>query len=286
MISAKDLVARIRTVPPLSGAVVQLLEMTKNEMTTTAQIERVVKTDPSLTANLLRVANSAYYRGTNPVSSARPAIVRLGTRGVYEIAVGLSLRNTLPPQIPGYATDAASFIRHGVSVGVLSARLARDIKGIDPDEAFTMGLLHDIGKLVVGTFLATEAAHASDCLLDQNLSFEDMEREVLGTDHTEVGFEVARQWHLPEAVAIAARWHHTPNAAPNPAAQRIASVVHVADALAHLLGHGEDAGELRRRLDTTVPDQLGLDEAQLESLAGSSLVAIQELSDALQAAQA
>jgi putative nucleotidyltransferase with HDIG domain len=286
MISAKDLVARIRTVPPLSGAVVRLLEMTKNETTTTEQIERVVKTDPSLTANLLRVANSAYYRGTNPVSSARPAIVRLGTRGVYEIAMGLSLRNTLPPQIPGYAIDAAGFIRHGVAVGVLSARLARDIKGIDPDEAFTMGLLHDIGKLVVGTFLATEAARAGDCLLDQNLSFEDMEREVLGTDHSEVGFEVARQWHLPEAVGIAARWHHTPNAAPDPASQRIASVVHVADALAHLLGYGEDAGELRRRLDTAVPDQLGLQEEQLETLAGSSLLAIQELADALQTAQA
>lgn len=284
MITATDLVSRVKSLPPLSATVVHLMEMLKRDDTTPAGLERVVNQDPALTANLLRIANSAYYRGTQPVSSARAAIVRLGSRGVYEIAVGLSFRNTLPARIPGYDIESDGFIRHGVAVGVLSERLAREIKGVDRDVAFTMGLLHDLGKLVVGVFLATESQRAQDCLRNEQLSFEEMETEVLGTDHGEVGYEIARQWHLPPEVAIAARWHHTPMAAPDPAAQRLASLVHVADAMAHLFGYGEDAGDLRRRVDDTVPAQLGLTEDQLATIAGSTMESIEEFARALNSA--
>jgi putative nucleotidyltransferase with HDIG domain len=211
-------------------------------------------------------------------------MVRLGSRGVYEIAVGLSFRNTVPSHIPGYDIESEGFIRHGVAVGILSERLAREVQGVDRDVAFTMGLLHDLGKLVVGVYLATESRRAHDCLLDQNVSFEEMENEVLGTDHGEVGHEIARQWRLPPEVAIAARWHHTPMAAPDPAAQRLASLVHVADAMAHMFGYGEDAGDLRRRVDDAVPSLLGLSEDQMAAIAGSTMESIEEFARALNSA--
>jgi len=286
VITAVNLVSRIKSLPPLSTTVVHLMEVLKRDDTTPAQLERLVNQDPALTANLLRIANSAYYRGTRPVPSARAAIVRLGSRGVYEIAVGLSFRKTLPTRIPGYEIESEAFIRHGVAVGVLTERLAREVRGVDRDVAFTMGLLHDLGKLVVGVFLAEEKQRANAFLLDQNVSFEEMEAEILGTDHCEVGHEIARQWRLPAEVAIAARWHHSPMAAPDPGAQRLASLVHVADAMAHLFGYGEDAGDMRRRVDGAVPDLLGLSEDQLAAIAGSTVESIDEFARALNSATA
>lgn len=281
MITAADLVAHIKSLPPLPATVMRLMEMLKRDDSTPQQLERIVNQDLALTANLLRIANSAYYRGTQPVSSARAAIVRLGSRGVYEIAVGLSLRKKLPDRIPGYDIESEGFIRHGVAVGVLCERLTRELKGGERDVAFTMGLLHDLGKLVVGLYLAAEQRRARDFLLDANLSFEEMEHAVLGTDHCEVGEEIARQWGLPREVAIATRWHHTPLAAPDPASQRLASIVHVADAMAYLFGYGDDAGEMRRRVDDQVPELLGLSEDQLATIAGSTVEAIDEFARAL-----
>lgn len=284
MITATDLVAHIKSLPPLSASVMNLMDMLKRDDSTPQQLERVVHQDPALTANLLRIANSAYYRGSRPVSSARAAIVRLGSRGVYEIAVGLSLRSKLPGYIPGYEVESAGFIRHGVAVGVLCERVTREVKGAERDVAFTVGLLHDLGKLVVGMYLAAERRRAQDFLLDTDLSFEEMENAVLGTDHCEVGEEIANRWRLPHEVAIAARWHHKPLAAPDPAAQRLASIVHVADGMAHLFGYGEDAADMRHRLDDQALELLGLSEDQLAAIAGSTVEAIDDFSHALNSA--
>lgn len=285
MITARGIVERIESLPPLSATVTRLKVLLQKEAEgghlTVEQLEKVIRYDPALTANLLRVANSAYYRGKYEITSARAAIVRLGTNGLFEMAMGLSLRRVLPPVLPGYALSASAFIRHAVAVGVLCERLGRETGKVERDAAFTLGLLHDIGKLVVSTYLDEQATRVEASLGDPGVSFEELEKSILDFDHGEVGLEIARQWRLSPGVGFAARWHHQPEGAPEGEARHIASVVHVADGLAHLLGYGLDVGGMHRRMQDTVPDALGLGVATIDRIVSDTLEPIDELSEAL-----
>jgi len=244
-------------------------------------LQQIVELDPALTANLLRIANCAHYRGAQPVSSARAAIVRLGSHGLYEISMGLALRRMIPDPLPGYEVPASAFMRHSVAVAVVSERLARETQAIGSEVAFTMGLLHDIGKLVVGAFLPAPSELRHQQLSNPGASFEDLERELLETDHNEVGEAIALQWNLPAEVVAGVRWHHAPCFAPGGASRRAAAVAHVADALAHLLGHGTVQGDLRHHIDGEAALQLGVTPNELERIAAETLGPIDELVTAL-----
>jgi putative nucleotidyltransferase with HDIG domain len=285
VITAQSIVERIESLPPLSTTVIQLRNLLAKEARgsrlTVVELERVARCDPALTANLLRVANSAYYRGKYPVTSGRAAIVRLGTNGLLEVALGLSLRRVVPAMLPGYELSAPAFIRHAVAVGVMCERLAREIGEVDRDTAFTCGLLHDVGKLVVGTYLSEEASSFESKVDDPAYSVEEAERALLDIDHGEVGLEIARQWHLPSTVEVAARWHHEPAGAPEGNLRRVAAVVHVADGLAHLMGYGPDIAGLHRRLKHGVPEGLGLRVASIDRIISDTLEPIDELSSVL-----
>jgi putative nucleotidyltransferase with HDIG domain len=285
VITARGIVERIQSLPPLSATVTRLKVLLAKEAEggplSVEQLEKVIRYDPALTTNLLRVANSAYYRGKYPITSARAAIVRLGTNGLFEMAMGMSLRRVLPPMLPGYDLSAQAFVRHAVAVGVLCERLGRETGQIERDSAFTLGLLHDIGKLVASTYLAEQTTRVEDSLENSEVSFEEMEKSILDFDHGEVGLEIARQWRLSPAVGYAARWHHQPEAAPEGAARQVASVVHLADGIAHLLGYGQDVGGMHRRMRDGVPDQLGLQAAAIDRIISDTLEPIDDLSEAL-----
>lgn len=283
MLTPEALVARIQELPPLRTSVARLLTMLGDERVTISNLILLVSEDVALSANLLRIANSAYYRDAEPVSSLHKAVVRLGTQGVYRAALGLSLRASVPSQIPGYDISAEVFMSHSVACAVLSEALARDLGIQERDAIFTAGLLHDIGKLVVGQFLAEHRQAVDERLLGGAISLEELEREVLALDHGDVGEQIAQAWGLPDIVGVAARWHHEPSDAPSPEARRVGSLIHCADGLAHLVGFGTGLGGLMRRHDSRA--ELALSPDHVEKLVASSFGVIQDLAGALNSAR-
>ena len=282
MLTPQTLVERIQELTPIRTSAIRLLTLLGDERVTMADLILLVSQDVALSANLLRIANSAYYRGNEPVSSLHKAVVRLGTQGVYRAALGLSLRGSLPEQIPGYGISVEAFTQHSVACAVLAESLARDLGMPDRDSIFTAGLLHDIGKLVVGQFLAEQRVQVDTCLSGEATSLEEIERTVLALDHCAVGEQIAQAWGLPSVVGLATRWHHEPSAAPTAEARRIGSLIHCADGLAHRMGFGTGLGGLLRRHDSGAELALGPDA--IDHLVASSFNAIQELAGALNAA--
>jgi len=276
VITSEQVLARVKKLPTLSTTMARLWTLAKDDQAGAADFEKVIRPDPALTANLLRVANSAYFGLRCRAESVRQAVTLLGLKRVCEVATSVAFAPVIPARLPGYEVDASSFWTHSVAVAVFSEKLAKELSIGTPDMLFTAGLLHDIGKLVVGVFVADEQGEIMR-RVRAGTSFVEAERAVLGTDHCALGAMVAQAWSLPPAVGWVARWHHRPADAPPDVDGKLVGLVHAADALAHAMGFGADSGELAREIDGSVEQKLGVKARRLEAVAGSTLDAIREM---------
>jgi putative nucleotidyltransferase with HDIG domain len=212
----------------------------------------------------------------------RQAVTLLGTRRLVEAAVGAAFSAVLPNALPGYSIESVTFWRHCVAVGVLTERIGADLRLEHRADGFTCGLLHDIGKLVTSAYLAPQSTAIFDCIRERNQSLIAAEREIIGTDHTQIGAAVAEKWDLPDLLCSVVRWHHSPSwrevqRAPDAAADLV-DAVHVADCLAHVFGFGSDIGELSRELDAGAVGRIGEPVRRLERIVGEATNQIEELS--------
>lgn len=265
MISTEKVVARVNSLPTLPTSVAKLMTLVSDERSTAADFERAVRGDLALTANLLRVANSVLYKGTTPATTVTQAIVRLGLTRLLQVAASMAFRRVVPPFLPGYEMPAVTFWLHAMTVAVLSEAIAQRTRAADARMAFTSGLLHDVGKLVIGEFLAEDKTAVREKL--ETLSMIETEQRCLGTDHCVVGLAVAEKWKLSSESASVNRWHHAPDKAM--VHRPLVDIVHVADVLAHSFGLGTDIGELQRRMYPESLKNLKISRVVLDHLVGS-----------------
>jgi putative nucleotidyltransferase with HDIG domain len=277
MMSAAEIAVRIKRLPIFPEAPARLAALLANGNAGVSEFEQVIKPDPGLTANILRLANSAHFGLTRRIASAREAIAILGLKRVYDVATMAAMQRLLPKTIPGYEVSSEGFWRHSVAVASFADNLARAVGVATPATVFTAALMHDIGKLVLGEFLALHAVPILEKLRDEGKSLVGAEREILGLDHTDVGAEVAAHWKLPEAVVATIRWHHNPSKVPANAARECVDLTHIADVMAHSFGYGADIGELHRALDLETYDRLKLAPQVVENVVAGSFADIEGL---------
>ncbi len=265
MIPASAIVEGIEALPTLPEAITRLSALLRDDRATTTQFEQAVRSDPAVTANLLRAANSAFYGGSEPTTHVRQAVARLGLQRVYEVAIGTSFRRSIPLRLPGYGLDGPTFWLHCAATAVYAEALGRSVGLPDPDLAFTAGLLHDVGKLIIGGFLAELMPESNWWTFGTAV----MERELLGSNHGDVGEAIARRWNLPLPVAHACRWHHEVERAGPEVDRDLVAAVLAADHLAYLAGFSGGSGG-GNGLDPSVQQRLGLTPERLEPLAEAS----------------
>jgi HD-like signal output (HDOD) protein len=266
--------------PTLPLAALRIKELLSSPTTTAADLEKVIRPDPSITANLLRLANSPFFGFPRAVESVRQAIVLLGEKRLFEVVMGVAFSGLIPPVLPGYNVKAKDFWLHSVAVAVLAERLSVLLKIKVPDMIFSAGLLHDIGKLAVGMMLAEAGDLVRGSMRQESLMFVDAERAALGVDHCEIGGIIAARWQLPEVIALPVRWHHDPEAGPAESQQTL-YIIQVADALAHSMGFGSDIGELARQVGAGARERLHLKVRHLEQLASEAIDSIHEAARAI-----
>jgi putative nucleotidyltransferase with HDIG domain len=255
----------VDALPTLPEAVIKLTELVKDEHATAADFEQAVKHDAVLTANLIHAANSVFKSGSEPITSLSDAIELIGLQHLVEVAVGSSLRRTLPVRLPGYGISSAKFWIHCTAVATIAETLAHRINLPSSEMAYTAGLMHDIGQLVIGNFLAEAMPESNWWTFNTPAE----ERNLIGSNHCDVGKEIAIRWNLPPLIADTCRWHHELTKAPENIDTGLNAVIHASDALAFMLGFrgvGYIGGEA---LDQSAPARLGLTEKELLELAKS-----------------
>lgn len=195
---------RIRTIPPVLNAL--LSELAKDQ-SSIESISKIISQDISLTARLLRVANSAYYKRQTDIRTVNQAINVLGTRAVKALALSVSFFDMTGGMEHAGVINLRDFWRHNLEVAVLSSQIASEVPSIQSEEAFACGLLHDLGivffiQMIPGDYNQVLLQAANSDILEKT------EIKLLGTSHSEIGAEIASAWKLPEIFRETIANHH------------------------------------------------------------------------------
>lgn len=207
----------------------QLEEAIESPYGSWERVSDIISQDPNLSARLLQLANSAFH-GQRQIDTLSRAASLVGTRALYDLAVGVAALGVFQRLPPG-VIDASSLWRHSLYSALLARDLARRCHVLHPERLFVAGLLHEVGALVLGLRLpepmreAVQAARGSE----EALAREEAAR--LGYDHAEVGARLLERWHLPRTTTEAIRHHHHPAEAERLTLE--IAIVHLADALAN-----------------------------------------------------
>jgi putative nucleotidyltransferase with HDIG domain len=265
----RDTVLRgVEMLPPVSPTVLRLAKTIHDPEAGANEIERIVNLDPALVSNVLRLANSAYFGLQRKVASLRQAIIVLGSKRVFELAMSSAFGQVIPRTVPGYQLEASEFWLHSMFVAILSELLAKNCGFYIPDLTFTAGLLHDVGKLVLGAAHSLRYDIGGQCIPPDEENPTQLEQDLWGMSHIDAGLILAEEWQLPDQILWAAAYHHAPGHLPPKSDQVLVDLVHTADAVAHglrRLQKGDDQWLVN--VDERVSWRLQLDDSEVQEWA-------------------
>ncbi len=236
-------IARAGQLATLPEVAMEVMRLSEDPSATGEDLARVLSSDPTLCARVLRIVNSAYYGVRREVTSIGSAIVVLGFGAVKNIAVAASLTRMFRAAPLNNGFEPRDLWLHAIAVATAARHIASRLRDTDPSDAFLAGLIHDIGVIVElqacrEQFLAVLGA-ASD---DPSRPFRAIERELIGASHEEFGEALCRDWRFPLALQHVSGHHHDPLELPAENRQ-LCAIVHVADIVAGqcALGFGRTA---------------------------------------------
>ncbi len=252
-----QVLARATALPALPQIVARILDMLGDDEVNAEALSKHIISDPAVVVRLLAAANAGAVGASGRVDSVRQAIMLLGVSRVRDITLATAIIDRFNAKPP---FDARRLWLHSVGVAICAQEVAR-IAGLNVDVAYTAGLLHDIGQLLLFAVDPEAYARVLTMRAEGDIDIVDAEREQLGVDHAQVGGELARLWKLPEDVADAIAAHHvTDDSEPE---NEMADAVHVAEVLSHALNLGGSEGARVPRLSDLSCARMGIDWRQL-----------------------
>ncbi|HET7774733.1 MAG TPA: HDOD domain-containing protein [Azospira sp.] len=254
-------VEAVRQLPSLPAVVMELLESAEREDVNADELAEKIALDQALAAKALKVANSPFYGLQSKVATIQDATVILGLRQVRSLVTAAAVTGAFPASAAGWFNPHL-FWQHCVGVALCARTLAPEA-GLSPDGAFTAGLLHDIGRLVLVTGFPEEYKQVSVYQKKHDCFLLTAERDVLGLDHATVGRALAERWRFAPSIQEAVAFHHAPEEAT---ATSLAGLVHVADVMAHALDLCPREDELVPPLSSVAWNRLGISWPRFKTL--------------------
>ncbi len=178
--------------------------------------------------------------------------------------------------IPGYDLPGGELWRHSIAVSVAAEILVKALNISNADEVFTAALLHDVGKLVLGSFVKKDLKQI-ETMVTKGITLDVAESMVLGTNHAEVGGQILHKWSFPAELVNAVQWHHDPESCENSCI--LSDIVHVANTLGLMTGFGKVDDGLDIDPFGPVADRIGLRADDLAAMAQQTSEGIKKLSD-------
>lgn len=261
MTAIDDLIKGIETLKPIPQISTQIMALAQNPESSMTEIADLITYDPSLTANLLKMCNSAYFGLSRQIDSVHDAITLLGLDQIIELVVLKGVGQNLKKEQEGYGLQEGELWRHAVSSAIIARELAEE-KGLIREKhlIFTAALLKDIGKVLLSRFVAFSYEKINILVQSKGYSFREAEKEVIGLDHAELGGIIAGKWHFSDKLISIIQNHHLTD--EKAGQDRATAIVYLSDIICMMLGVGAGSdglayrfyGDVLKKLEMSLDD--------------------------------
>jgi HD-like signal output (HDOD) protein len=259
-----SIIEEIDHLQPISDVAGKVMKLLDDPDCGVSELSEIIRHEPALTANVLKLANSAYFGLPGKIGDAKQAVVYLGMTQVVDMVLLVSCSAHFKGSHDGYGLVRGELWKNAVSGSILTNDLA-ELKGLKRSAlAFTGALLRDIGKVVIDQYVQSAMAQILNRVKTQAVSFMTAERQVMGVDHSQVGAMVAKKWHFPPALQCIIKYYHSPLEAKGCFTE--ASLVHLADAMCRRMGIGLGLDDPSYVEDERVAQSLGLKDVDIQGV--------------------
>jgi len=216
----QQVVAEFKDIPPMPNVMVKALSVIKNPATGIAELAKIMQVDQAISTKTLSLVNSAFYGFRQQITSIQKALVVLGMMKAKNIIMSLALKQMMTAQ------GSRELWEHSIKTAVAAEILAKEYKVINPDDAFVIGFLHDIGKMLLNSKNPLKYSKVRYLAAQDNVNLVDIEDAQFGTNHCVLGALISKKWQLPVILTNCIRYHHDPAQSSLPT---VCGIVYCAD---------------------------------------------------------
>jgi len=258
-----ELVKRSIKISSLPEVYFKINDVLNDPQSSFADIAEVIGNDVSLSARLMKIVNSAFYGYPAKIDTIEHAVSIIGTWQLRDLALSTTILSSFKG-VPEKHISMNSFWRHSITCGIAARLIAIQNTDPNPERHFLGGVLHDIGRLILLENLPQQGKTIMERFAKENIELYQLEREVLGFDHSDIGEALLGHWNLPDNLKEVIAYHHNPNEAPNFSYE--ASIIHLADNAAKCMQSNSSFDNLIANLKPGTWEKVGLKESFLPLL--------------------
>lgn len=250
----KQIIEKLNNLPTLPAVATEVIRLAQDPASSIKQISYIMKNDQTLTAKVLKLANSAFYGISGGVTTIERAISLLGLNTISNIALSITAFDTIGKFSDDLLLTKEYFWKHSISCGIAARMISQNFNYPDPNELFTAGLLHDIGKIIMLTRIYEDYIKVLSVSFSDRISHYKSEYMTIGITHDLVGSQLARNWNLPDNLREAIQYHH--KLSPGAENPLIASIIHLADIICHMELDTPDETMFKPEMDSQIKEVL------------------------------
>lgn len=260
-VEIENAIAQAKPLPEIALKTIRLLQDPDYHM---FEVAEEIRRDQVIVAKVLRYTNSVLTGTRTKIDSIDRALLFLGERNLFEIVVSAAIDSFFSDKPSGYELVRGGFYKHAFATAHVAKEIAKLTDLVDPGTAYTAGLLHDIGKVVLDNFVAGFLPSFYRSSRDEHDDFIELEKELFGVDHQETGKRLAEKWNLPETLTEVIACHHVPEKAVTN--KKLVIITYVADLLTSGFMAGLELERINLKLMEKRLGQIDLSSSHLPTI--------------------
>ncbi len=260
----KRVLRNLNDLPPMPQIVFKAREIISNPDSEIRELAELLESDQTIATKVLKLANSAYYGLKGKVSSIRHASSLLGYNVIGQLISMVGTSSVMGKTLAGYNLDSEGTWLHSLMAASTSRIIALRKNSDLENDAFSAGLIHDVGKLVLDRYVADRKEDFNRFTNGGRNSMLAAERRILGLDHAEIGFEVCKHWNIPQTISTAIKYHHSPSESHS---DELSYIVFMANSISNMLKSMEESEGTMAQMDGIEAFMYMIDDDALEFLA-------------------
>lgn len=259
----KKIVRESKALPPMPEIMAKVTELISQDDAGFKDIGAVLKTDQAMATRVLKLANSAYYGLSIPVSTVEQASALLGFQALLELVTVVSTSKMMGKSLKGYGIDSKAMWRHSLAVAMGSKIIATLKYPTLINDSFNAGLIHDSGMIIMDPYISKIGQAFETLIGKKELAYHEIEKRIFGFDHGLVASEFFKTWKLPQTQTTAIRFHHTPSESKG---DPLSYIIHAADSIVMKFESENFKASRFYKTDEGVWNFLGLNGDEIEQI--------------------